>query len=116
MASRGNAPSYRYYLTCLSYRDSGHYPGLKGTKCYSLITQAVFPIYLTIREIVFIIRIIELKSVFLRSKTSMRPATPGTLIGTLPMKPTHVLHTQTRFYIIFTNVGSIIPFKIKNIL
>lgn len=46
----------------------------------------------------------------------MRPATPGTLIGTLPMKPTHVLHTQTRFYIIFTNVGSIIPFKIKNIL
>jgi len=77
---------------------SGHYPGLKETKCYSLITQTVFPIYLTIREIVFIIRIIELKSVFLRSKTSMRPATPGTLIGTLPMKPTCIAYTNTFLY------------------
>jgi hypothetical protein len=106
VASRGNAPSYRYYFTCLSYRDSGYdknacfraLPGLKETKCYSLITQAVFPIYLTIREIVFIIRIIELKSVFLRSKTSMRPATPGTLIGTLPMKPTCIAYTNTFLY------------------
>jgi len=42
-----------------------HYLGLKGTKCYSLMNQAIFWIYSTIGWVVFLIQKIKLKSVIL---------------------------------------------------
>lgn len=56
---------------------SEYYLELKETKYYSLMTQAIFWIYLTISWVVFVIQKIELKIVILRCDTSMKTCYPG---------------------------------------
>ena len=76
------------------------------------MTQAISRICLTIHEIVFLILKIELKSVFLRYKTSMKTCYPGHTDWNTTDE-THKIEFKRKHVmsIIFNHSGSIIPLK-----